>query len=122
MFAGWALKELVWIGQAFWLDAQASPTPVFGALKDDERYVLEPNFVQMFYSHVTPLNGVTMTTHTDADTPRTKGHGRKDTVKPPPDLPDGSPMERMTELMRRLIAVPKAETIPPKKRPKRKRA
>ncbi len=46
---------------------------------------------------------------------------RADTLKPPADLPDGTPFERMTELMRRLIAVPKAETVPPKKRPERKR-
>ena len=46
--------------------------------------------------------------------------GRIDTVKPPASLPEGTPFERMTELARRLFAVPKAETIPPKKRPKRK--
>ena len=42
--------------------------------------------------------------------------GRIDSVRPPASLPDGSPFERMTELTRRLLAVPKAETIPPKKR------
>ena len=48
--------------------------------------------------------------------------GRIDTVKPPASLPDGSPFERMTELTRRLLAVPKAEAVVPKKRPKRKGA
>ena len=42
--------------------------------------------------------------------------GRSDTVRPPASLPDGTPYERMTELMRRLVAVPKDEAIPPKKR------
>jgi hypothetical protein len=50
----------------------------------------------------------------------TEKAGRHDTVRPPASLPDGAPFERMTELARRLFAVPKAEAVPPKKkRPKR---
>ena len=46
--------------------------------------------------------------------------GRIDSVRPPASLPDGSPFERMTELTRPLLAVPKEEAIPPKKRGKRR--
>lgn len=46
--------------------------------------------------------------------------GRIDTVRPPASLPDGTPFERMTELTRRLFAVPKDEAVPPKKRAKRR--
>jgi len=46
--------------------------------------------------------------------------GRIDTVKPPASLPDGSPFERMRELTRRILGVPKDEAIPPKKRKKKK--
>ena len=38
--------------------------------------------------------------------------GRSDTVRPPASLPDGTPYERMTELMRRLLAVSKDEAVP----------
>jgi hypothetical protein len=51
---------------------------------------------------------------------RTQRTGRIDTVKPPDSLPDASPLERMTELTRRIVGVPKDEAVPPKKRPKRK--
>ena len=47
---------------------------------------------------------------------KTEKVGRKDTVRPPVSLPDGSPFERMTELTRRLLAVPKTEAIPPKRK------
>ncbi len=42
--------------------------------------------------------------------------GRKDTVRPPASLPDGSPLERMTELTRRLLAVSKADIDRPKRK------
>ena len=41
--------------------------------------------------------------------------GRHDTVKPPASLPDGSPLERMTELTRRIVGVPKDEALKPVK-------
>lgn len=47
--------------------------------------------------------------------------GRTDSVRPPESLPDASPLERMTELARRILGVPKGEAIQPKKRAKRKR-
>lgn len=53
--------------------------------------------------------------------PVTAHGGRIDSVKPPESLPDASPLERMTELARRILGVPKTEAIPPKKRAKRKR-
>ena len=46
--------------------------------------------------------------------------GRIDTVRPPPDLPDTTPLERMAELTRRVVAVPKAEASNPKKRPRQR--
>jgi hypothetical protein len=46
--------------------------------------------------------------------------GRIDSVKPPASLPEGSPFERMRELTRRILGVPKNEAIPPKTRLKRK--
>ncbi len=39
----------------------------------------------------------------------------------PRTKPDRTPLERMTDLTRRLIAVPKAEIAKLRKRPKRKR-
>ena len=54
---------------------------------------------------------------TGAKAPTEKA-GRHDTVRPPASLPDGTPFERMTELARRLFAVPKAEAVAPKKRQK----
>ncbi len=45
--------------------------------------------------------------------------GRKDSVRPPADLPEGTPFERMAELTRRLLNVPKQEAAPPD--PKRSR-
>ena len=41
--------------------------------------------------------------------PEAKETTRSDTVKPPASLPDGTPLERMTELTRRIVNVPKAE-------------
>ena len=38
--------------------------------------------------------------------------GRIDSVRPPESLPDASPLERMTELTRRVIGVPKTELTP----------
>lgn len=52
--------------------------------------------------------------------PQTQKVGRVDTMRPPPSLPDASPFERMTELLRRVLAVPKSEAVPTKKK-KRKR-
>lgn len=49
----------------------------------------------------------------------TEKTGRIDSVRPPADLPEGTPYERMTELMRRLLRVSKDEAIPPKKRARR---
>ena len=40
-----------------------------------------------------------------------KGRGRIDSVKPPDTLPDASPLERMTELTRRIVGVPKDEAL-----------
>ncbi|MEO8622085.1 MAG: hypothetical protein ABI625_13530 [bacterium] len=54
--------------------------------------------------------------------PETKEKGRSDTVKPPASLPDASPLERMTELTRRVINVPKDEAFVPTKRPTGKHA
>ena len=48
-----------------------------------------------------------------------KGRGRIDSVKPPDSLPDASPLERMTELTRRIVGVPKDEAVPPTQRRKR---
>lgn len=45
--------------------------------------------------------------------------GRIDTVRPPPNLPDTSPLERMTELVRRVVAVPKTELNPKQKKRRR---
>lgn len=53
------------------------------------------------------------------EAPATEGGGRIDSVKPPPNLPDTSPLDRMTELARRILGVPKTEAIPPKKRKRR---
>lgn len=44
--------------------------------------------------------------------------GRAHTVRPPVSLSDGTPLERMTELTRRIASVPKDEAYPPKKRRK----
>ena len=48
--------------------------------------------------------------------PDTKEKGRSDTVKPPASLPDASPLERMTELTRRVVRVPKEEAVRPQGR------
>ena len=40
---------------------------------------------------------------------------RVDSVKAPETLPDASPLDRMTELTRRIVGVPKDEAFPPKK-------
>jgi hypothetical protein len=45
--------------------------------------------------------------------------GRSDTVRPPASLPDTSPLDRMTELTRRVVGVPKDEAIPPKREQRR---
>jgi hypothetical protein len=47
-----------------------------------------------------------------------QGRGRIDSVKPPDSLPDASPLERMSELARRLINVPKREIGPTARGPK----
>lgn len=48
-----------------------------------------------------------------------EGGGRIDSVKPPPDLPDTTPFERMRELTRRILSVPKSKAgAPPKRRPR----
>jgi hypothetical protein len=47
--------------------------------------------------------------------------GRKDTVRPPAGLPDGTPFERMAELTRRLVAVTKEDVLVDKERSLRKR-
>jgi hypothetical protein len=51
--------------------------------------------------------------------PRERGGGRVDSVKPPPDLPETSPLDRMTELTRRIVGVPKDEALTPAKRKRR---
>lgn len=45
-----------------------------------------------------------------------QGKGRIDTVKPPDSLPGASPLERMTELTRRVVSVPKDEALMSEKR------
>ena len=40
--------------------------------------------------------------------------GRIDTVKPPDSLPDASPLDRMRELTRRIVGVPKDEALAPR--------
>ena len=46
--------------------------------------------------------------------PEAKERERQESVKPPDSLPDGTPLERMAELTRRIVLVPKIEAIEPK--------
>jgi hypothetical protein len=55
-------------------------------------------------------------TRPKAAPPKAERKARSDTVKPPASLPDAPPFERMTELMRRLLAVPKSEMGKKRKR------
>jgi hypothetical protein len=53
--------------------------------------------------------------------PKAERKARSDTVKPPESLPDASPFERMTELMRRLVNVSPKELARAKRENTKKR-
>ena len=48
--------------------------------------------------------------------PETRHTPHSDSLTPPADLPDASPLDRMRELTRRVVNVPKEEALPGKEK------